>query len=189
MQSGLFAGHSTERKCCWITFPGNKRYIPPAKPSLKFYCEGCTKLHKWWTEFETQRFRDLSLVCLQFLLEFGKLSQQRTPKTGKALRLRICVSQLYCIFRFLCGENNHWASQGIKPRGQIMLENLGPKIQLSAVKEDRQSVKVTLGSLHFSQNVNTQIKRGKVIKRGKLIDCKVKKQYSTSASTANEVKV
>ena len=64
-----------------------------------------------------------------------------------------------------------------------MLENLGPKIQLSAVKEDRQSVKVTLGSLHFSQNVNTQIKRGK------LIDCKVKKQYSTSASTANEVKV
>ena len=76
-------------------------------------------------------------------------------------------------FRFLCGENNHWASQGIKPRGQIMLENLGPKIQLSAVKEDRQSVKVTLGSLHFSQNVNTQIKRGKVIKRGKLIDCKI----------------
>ena len=53
-------------------------------------------------------------------------------------------------------------------RGQIILENLGPKIKLSAVKEDRQSVKVTLGSLHFSQNVNTQIKRGK------LIDCKVK---------------
>ena len=51
--------------------------------SLNPIAKAAQRLHKWWTEFETQRFRDLSLVCLQFYTSLGSCPNSELPKPEK----------------------------------------------------------------------------------------------------------